>query len=451
MAENIRNIATRAALDAAFDVLCSKLARIADIDSDYCIFQGFNDSIPPEDLDDARLGYDYVCYFNQTSGKFWAKDLNSSYGNTLWLDAEKFGVPTSAGVVPYGGRLFYCLSDGKWYVSEYTKSALKPIDLTTIGWPNGVAPLDSERKVPMANLPARVYVSGFDGVTDNVGNLQQQSVSVAEKIHFYTKRNTFVAFADGKYYNNWAGSAEYGTQTQYGIAPEQSKLYLNRSTNNEQRWTGEALITVDAFLDDYVASLGIKRDQNTGLYSLNGLTDITYSQMVKIVSAGRMFRGTVGMRYYRSDIRTHLPASLGSSIINCEGTFMNSSVEVVSDILIVPLTNCFNRCSKLRSATIWSPNGIGNRAVDKTIWAGCSALEEIKLNVNYETGVWLADSPKLSLLTFKNQLIPRHTGSVAHIITVHPDVYAKMTDESNAEWHALLSAAEAKNISFATI
>lgn len=36
-------------------------------------------------------------------------------------------------------------------------------------------------------------------------------------------------------------------------------------------------------------------------------------------------------------------------------------------------------------------------------------------------------------------------------ITVHPDVYAKLTDESNAEWYAVLTAAAAKNITFATI
>ena len=35
-------------------------------------------------------------------------------------------------------------------------------------------------------------------------------------------------------------------------------------------------------------------------------------------------------------------------------------------------------------------------------------------------------------------------------ITVHPDVYAKLTDETNTEWHALLALAAEKNITFAT-
>ena len=42
-------------------------------------------------------------------------------------------------------------------------------------------------------------------------------------------------------------------------------------------------------------------------------------------------------------------------------------------------------------------------------------------------------------------------GSAAMTITVHPDVYAKLTDESNTEWHNVLMDAMAKNISIATV
>ncbi|MDE5688659.1 MAG: hypothetical protein K2I18_08570 [Paramuribaculum sp.] len=41
-------------------------------------------------------------------------------------------------------------------------------------------------------------------------------------------------------------------------------------------------------------------------------------------------------------------------------------------------------------------------------------------------------------------------GEAIITVTVHPDVYAKLTDEANAEWFALLTAAIAKNISFAS-
>lgn len=35
-------------------------------------------------------------------------------------------------------------------------------------------------------------------------------------------------------------------------------------------------------------------------------------------------------------------------------------------------------------------------------------------------------------------------------VTVHADVYAKIQDESNTDWHALLALAQEKQITFAT-
>lgn len=41
-------------------------------------------------------------------------------------------------------------------------------------------------------------------------------------------------------------------------------------------------------------------------------------------------------------------------------------------------------------------------------------------------------------------------GDRAITVTVHPEVYAKLTDEANAEWHALVAQAAARNITFLT-
>ena len=58
---------------------------------------------------------------------------------------------------------------------------------------------------------------------------------------------------------------------------------------------------------------------------------------------------------------------------------------------------------------------------------------------------------KLSLDSF--EFLVSNTGvSETHslTITVHPEVYAKLTDEANAEWHSVNVAAQGKNIAFAT-
>lgn len=47
-------------------------------------------------------------------------------------------------------------------------------------------------------------------------------------------------------------------------------------------------------------------------------------------------------------------------------------------------------------------------------------------------------------------MVTNAANTAAITITVHPDVYAKLTDEDNAEWHQILIDAEDKNIQFVT-
>lgn len=87
------------------------------------------------------------------------------------------------------------------------------------------------------------------------------------------------------------------------------------------------------------------------------------------------------------------------------------------------------------------------------LYAGCVALESIEgFARTFPYSFSLADSPLLDLATF--QLIVKQKfdsdKATAQTITVHPDVYAKLTDESNTEWHKVLTDAAEKNISFAT-
>ena len=98
--------------------------------------------------------------------------------------------------------------------------------------------------------------------------------------------------------------------------------------------------------------------------------------------------------------------------------------------------------------------------VDYT-FRGCVALEDVSVTLR-RASISFADSPKLSINSVRN--INRGGNFTAAItITVHPDVFAKLTgDTSNAaaaalteeelaQWAQALDAAMKKNISFATI
>ena len=58
-------------------------------------------------------------------------------------------------------------------------------------------------------------------------------------------------------------------------------------------------------------------------------------------------------------------------------------------------------------------------------------------------------SPNVNLYSV-NFVVQKAINTSAITITVHPEVYAKLTDSTNTEWYAVNTAAQAKQIAFAT-
>lgn len=80
---------------------------------------------------------------------------------------------------------------------------------------------------------------------------------------------------------------------------------------------------------------------------------------------------------------------------------------------------------------------------------GCTALEDIRIE-GMKVSLSFAQSPLLSLASLQ-YLVANAANTKAITITVHADVYAKLTDESNTEWYQVLTDAQAKNINFAIV
>ena len=85
----------------------------------------------------------------------------------------------------------------------------------------------------------------------------------------------------------------------------------------------------------------------------------------------------------------------------------------------------------------------------------CPMLEDVKfynMSTGSGGGLDISALPKINLASMK-YLITRTFGGTSKTTTVivHPDVYAKLTDETNTEWHQVLIDAAAKNITFATV
>lgn len=198
----------------------------------------------------------------------------------------------------------------------------------------------------------------------------------------------------------------------------------------------------------------------TGLFELNGITDITYNEAVKIYNAyanGADFN----QRYASIATRTIIPISITWVSGSCARMFRgNSVIEVVN----LPV-NCgpevsamFYGCTNLREIYGLS---VQNAQISGIIGA-CPNLERVELK-GVRGSFSLADSPKILLTSLK--FIVDNSGTppagTTITITVHANTYAKLTgDETNeaytsltdaekAQWTALATLATSKNISFA--
>lgn len=225
-------------------------------------------------------------------------------------------------------------------------------------------------------------------------------------------------------------------------------------------------IKKDSFIDIWKATCrsagGYNKD--TGYFELNGLTDITYEQALAIFAVGARQSSTLAAAYIQRNIRTHLPRIGTGQAAQAEDTFYNcSSIESVQMENIKLNGGVFHNCSKLRYINNLCPSIYNlNASVSRKNFIGCVALEELKGTIRSNNGLDLSDSPLLSLASF--QFMLNNAYNTATItITVHPDVYAKitgdttndafnnLTDDEKEQWTALVDAATAKNIQFATI
>lgn len=195
---------------------------------------------------------------------------------------------------------------------------------------------------------------------------------------------------------------------------------------------------------------------------LNGLT-LTYDEAVAIYHQGTFdSRNSSGKNFTR---RTNLPitASWGSGTI-AESFNSDSFVMNVEVALLASKHSSSTRFAAYPVSIYDKPFGSKLVKIIGTIdfhfaraqinwFVNAVNLEEVQIT-RLAWSINLSSCSRLSLESFQYMIKEAYTNPESNhdrIITVHPDVYAKLTDESNTEWHKVLMDASAKNISFATV
>lgn len=205
--------------------------------------------------------------------------------------------------------------------------------------------------------------------------------------------------------------------------------------------------------DLYVAR-GAVYNADTGLYELNGLTDITEDQMreIYLYTASRIYDFNMSYTFSALYIRTNFPVNK-RYMANREFTgtfFICRDIEVIYISDKTGMVNSFNspfyQCQSLREIMgeiIITPI----KQVYFNPFTDCRALTTFKLT-GVSNNLSLSASPKIDLASMK-WMIDNANNISAITITVHPELYAKLTDETGApEWYALNQLAASRNIAF---
>ena len=131
-------------------------------------------------------------------------------------------------------------------------------------------------------------------------------------------------------------------------------------------------------------------------------------------------------------------------------TFINTQLEVLklcSDAQYITVNNiamAFYGSKKLRTiigGIQLSPNSAITASQVTTPFGQCPALENIRLSY-LSINISFADSPLLSLTSIQ-YMVDNAANTTPITITLHPDAYARITEE-------LIAQAAAKQITFAT-
>lgn len=182
---------------------------------------------------------------------------------------------------------------------------------------------------------------------------------------------------------------------------------------------------------------GAVYNKKTGLYELNGLTDITGEEMVKIYSS---YNGETandfGQKLFEAKVRTCFPIYNTWEAVNLLRTFQGSSVEVISLSLAQPVKGmqaCFYNCRFLTDVIgRWAINISNENTLGKQAFQYCYKLKSIKIKPWGINNIYFNDSPLLSKDSVL-YMIQQSKPSVSLKITLHPEAFALASSDSDIQ------------------
>lgn len=334
-------------------------------------------------------------------------------------------------------------------------------------------------------FPFNAIVEAHGSVSDDAPDYATQFPSMADgayrHIIFDKSRRTFLweihagDYPDcpaGDAYRAWTGSEEYVSEGH----PRTDRLY--RLGNELYRWDGSALVSYSdtisaakyATFDMQWTAAGGTVIESGKTYECNGTDDLTFAEAVDILARYSKRKPTDLTRaFFSAKCRALLPI-WSNGAIKLNSAFQSSYIRKIvfkthQTPSVVRIENggsgaAFHTCGSLREI-----DGILDFTAEHDpltfTFRWCDELREVQVK-GLNSNALIAESSHLSLASLQ-YLVDNAANTKAITVTVHPDVYAKLsgdttnsaaaalTAEELAQWQQVLADAIAKNISIATV
>lgn len=213
-------------------------------------------------------------------------------------------------------------------------------------------------------------------------------------------------------------------------------------------------------LHDLFVAAGAVWNSSSKSWTVGSVTGISNSVMTKIYSLSHnvLNNSNWDSALYSVSIPVNLPPRKSPNQyigdltkVSANATFTNSNIQKIH-ICPAPYRVVFGKCSRAFANCKQLKEVVGimvfEQGAFEDTFANCSNLQNIQIKYA-RYNIKLANSPLLTLESFQ-YLVENATNTSAITVTVHADVYAKLTDPQQADWYAVNTAAQGKNISFAT-
>ncbi|WP_418981688.1 hypothetical protein [Alistipes sp.] len=197
---------------------------------------------------------------------------------------------------------------------------------------------------------------------------------------------------------------------------------------------------------------GATFDPSTGLFALNGIGDLTPAELETICALWNGEKKTdLSEQFAGSAIRTAFPIKSTWTRLNLQRAFQNCRSLRRIDIDCYVADMAFLCYGDVNVESVGYLNTYLINSIHQVAqpFAACYKLKTAyikSLRYNFD----FSDSPLLSFDSLQ-YLVDNAINTAAITVTVHPEVYARLTDPADSTWYPLNEQAAARKIAFATV